>query len=88
MIKTFTTKPLILHQEIDHLFRCPRLATDVGSRIGVYFTVDDDNSAYIHFLVNGIDQGPIARSVITECIVVILKMLIEGRRRKVFKREK
>lgn len=38
-----------------------KLPTDVGSRIGVYYRIGNDNrTAEMHFVINGIDQGPSA----------------------------
>ncbi|XP_074644750.1 neuralized-like protein 2 isoform X2 [Tubulanus polymorphus] len=38
------------------------LATDVGSRIGVMYAVDN-GKADMHFIINGEDQGPCARDI-------------------------
>ena len=38
------------------------LPTDVGSRIGIVFTVKN-NKAQMHFIINGEDQGPCAKDI-------------------------
>lgn len=41
-----------------------RLPTDVGSQIGVYYRVGTDNrTAEMHFVINGVDQGPSAADI-------------------------
>lgn len=37
-----------------------RLPTDVGSQIGVYYRLASDGTAEMHYVINGIDQGPSA----------------------------
>lgn len=37
-----------------------RLPTDVGSQIGVYYRLAPDGTAEMHYVINGVDQGPSA----------------------------
>ncbi|KAJ6644254.1 Neuralized-like protein 2, partial [Pseudolycoriella hygida] len=39
------------------------LPTDKGSRIGVFYTLCDENRAQMHFIINGEDQGPCVRNI-------------------------
>lgn len=38
------------------------LPTDVGSRIGIMYVVNEDR-AEMHFIINGLDQGPCAKNI-------------------------
>lgn len=39
------------------------LPTDVGSRIGIMYSIDAPGKAVMHFIVNGEDQGPCAKDI-------------------------
>ena len=39
------------------------LPTDVGSRIGIMYTITDSDRAEMHFIINGEDQGPCAKNI-------------------------
>lgn len=35
----------------------------LGSRIGVFYTLYDDTKAEMHFIINGVDQGPCVKNI-------------------------
>lgn len=58
-------KVLTRHPTSDESSKCGSnpLPTDVGSRIGVMFVPTGSNSANMHFIINGEDQGPCSRDI-------------------------
>ncbi|XP_037034684.1 neuralized-like protein 2 [Bradysia coprophila] len=39
------------------------LPTDKGSRIGVFYKQNDNDKAEMHFIINGVDQGPCVNNI-------------------------